>query len=135
MSEILPLRDVEAHVVRWDAEKGVLVDSNGDRVTHAQDVKAARYVKGGKIRKLPTVGDPPGWGQAWTETETYELDPIPGCREVRKVVVASLYAGDGALQHRQYRCDCQAFVLRRRACSHVLAVHAWRAVKRPEASP
>lgn len=116
--------DTITPVLSW--RHGQLVTADGVPVTDAQDHKASAYVKRCLIQRLTTT-ESPGWGVPWVEAETFRLDPIPGCRQERRVVVRTHHNGDGTTAGRDYACECQhsrgTVSQRPGACSHTLAVH------------
>jgi hypothetical protein len=113
-------------VVRWDPAKRSLVDQAGNVVTDAQDAKARRYLAGGHVKRVATESSTAAWGEPSHDIETYELTPIPGCHQLRRVIVTTYRDGAGTVWRVGYVCDCQAYVMKRRACSHILAVHRAR---------
>lgn len=118
-------------IVHWDPRRHVLVGADGDFTpTQAQQAKARRYVRGGLIRAGEPQSEDVGWGLPSRVTQTYTLDPVPGCREARVVRVTCFYDAGGGLTGITYGCDCQkaggTVAIRPDACSHTLAVHQYR---------
>jgi hypothetical protein len=114
-----------AAILQWQG--GQMRGADGQAATQAQKEKAAAYNRLRKVRKTGDSTDANGWGVACKVTELYELDPIPGCRQVRHVRVVAHYDASGTLVSIDYYCDCQraAGTATRSpgACSHALAVH------------
>lgn len=109
---------------------GKLRGADGVEATQAQKEKAAAYVRLQKIRKVGESTEANGWGVASKTVEQYELDPVPGCRQLRHVRVVAHHDASGTLVSIDYFCDCQraAGTAARSpgGCSHALAVHHYR---------
>lgn len=116
----------------WDARLRELRSPTGEIVTEAQDDKANRYLKRNAVHAGGVLHPDVPWGHASLATQTYKLDPIPGCKETRQVLVEMRYDADDHLQSITYTCDCQR-ADQGRTCSHAIAVHRHR-TKPPEST-
>lgn len=119
---------MEEPVLRW--ERGRLLAADGGEATDAQRAKARRYLKDGLIKHVAAANTGDGWGQPATDRDTYLLEPVPGCRQQRRVVVTTYWDSSGNLRGITYRCDCQraggTVAVAATVCSHALAVHMHR---------
>lgn len=115
-------------VLRWEA--GRLRTADGTEATDAQATKARRYLKDGLIKRTGTSSSTAGWGLPGRTVEHYELSPVPGCRQLRKVVVTEFYDAAGTLTGITFSCDCQrsagTVASVATICSHALAVYMFR---------
>lgn len=118
----------EQAVLRWEA--GQLRTADGAEATDAQAAKARRYLRDGLIKRTGTSASTAGWGMPGRTVEHYALDPVPGCRQQRKVTVTEFYDAAGNLTAIWYDCDCQraagGTARSPGACSHALAVYLHR---------
>lgn len=107
-----------------------LVSPDGSPITDSQAAKARRYLQDGGIRLTSSTDDARGWGLPYSTVDVYQLAPIPGCHQVRRVTVTTHFDAAGQVRGRSYRCDCQkargTATTQSGTCSHTLAVHAYR---------
>lgn len=117
----------EPPVLEW--RDGAMRSSDGRVATAAQDAKARRYLNG-KIRRVSSDIQTTGFGGPWRIEERYEIDPIPGTKQVRRVRVVEYHDGNDVLRGVNYWCDCQraggTVATKPTACSHAYAVHLHR---------
>ena len=117
----------EKPIIAWNSEKGDLVGQDGVVMTDAQESKAREYLDRGLITKV--LESKNGAGGL---SEFYELKPLPGCKQTRKVWVETRIRDPTIIDSQvvEFGCDCQKSRGTSRTppgpCSHELAVRWFR---------
>ncbi len=124
----------EKPIVAWNAGAGNLVGQDGVIMTDAQESKAREYLDRGLITKVADARNGAGG-----RSEFYEIKPLPGCKQVRKVWVETRLRDPTIIDSEtsETTCDCQRAQGTSRTpagpCSHSLAVKWLRLREKQEA--
>lgn len=116
----------EKPIVAWNPDAGDLVGQDGVSMTDAQETKARAYLDRGLIRLVLSQRKP----SSQVLVDYYELQPIPGCKQLRKVWVETIMPPGMVVERSTYACDCQKSKGTARTppgpCSHEFAVRYYR---------
>lgn len=119
----------EKPIVAWNPDRENLVGQDGAVMTDAQETKARAYLDRDLIAKVSDATNGTG-----ARVEFYEIKPLPGCKQTRRVWVESRSV-DPTVDEKcaLYTCDCQKAKGTARTppgpCSHELAVRYFRQKK------
>lgn len=123
-------------LVHWDPKAGLVGPDGSVSGTEAQEAKVREYLEKGLIVEQGTRTETVGATLRSRTTTTYELAPVRGCKRANRVEVQVTYDLWGGVAATTYKCGCQraagTVVQRASICSHCMAIHAYREVRRAQ---